>query len=138
MTFGKRHEHVFLGREMGHERDYGEGVATIIDEEVKSFVDTQYQRVKQLLTEYRPHMDEIVKVLLEKETIDAKDVDAIIKEVDRRLGRSITATNSGSGDDDGNPTATDGETVIKTDALESGGDQNQGPDQKPEFKPKFA
>jgi cell division protease FtsH len=137
MTFGKRHEHVFLGREMGHERDYGEGVATIIDEEVKSFVDTQYQRVRQLLTEYRPHMDEIVKVLLDKETIDAKDVDAIIKEVDRKLGRAVTDTNVGGGDG-GNPTATAGETVIKTDAMEAGDDQNQEPDQKPEFKPKFA
>lgn len=86
MTFGKRHEHIFLGREFGHERDYGETVATIIDEEVKRFITEQYERVKGLLIGHRPHMNEIVKVLLEKETLDRKEVDAIIAEVNRRLG----------------------------------------------------
>jgi len=86
MTFGKRHEQVFLGREFGHERDYGEGVAAIIDDEVKLLVMEQYQRVKEMLLQYRPHMDEIVKVLLEKETLDRKEVDAIIAEVNARLG----------------------------------------------------
>ena len=86
MTFGKRHEQVFLGREFGHERDYGEGVAAVIDDEVKTLVMEQYQRVKEKLLQYRPHMDEIVKVLLEKETLDRKEVDAIISDVNRRLG----------------------------------------------------
>lgn len=86
MTFGKRHEQVFLGREFGHERDYGEGVAAVIDEEVKRIVMEQYERVKDILQRYRPHMDEIVKVLLEKETLDRKEVDAIIAEVNKRLG----------------------------------------------------
>jgi cell division protease FtsH len=86
MTFGKRHEQVFLGREFGHERDYGEGVAAIIDEEVKRLVMEQYQRVKDTLLKYRPHMDEIVKVLLEKETLDRKEVLAIIAEVNQKLG----------------------------------------------------
>jgi cell division protease FtsH len=85
MTFGKRHDHVFLGREFGHERDYGENVATIIDEEVKKIVSDNYERVKDLLTKHRPHMDAIVKVLLEKETLDRKEVDAIIDEVNRNL-----------------------------------------------------
>ncbi len=86
MTFGKRHEQVFLGREFGHERDYGEGVAAIIDEEVKRLVMEQYQRVKDTLLQHRPHMDEIVKVLLEKETLDRKEVLAIIAEVNQKLG----------------------------------------------------
>jgi cell division protease FtsH len=86
MTFGKRHDHVFLGREFGHERDYGETVATIIDEEVKRFVVEQYDRVKQILLKHRPHMDEIVKVLLEKETLDRKEVDQIMADVNRKLG----------------------------------------------------
>jgi cell division protease FtsH len=86
MTFGKRHEQVFLGREFGHERDYGEGVAAVIDEEVKRIVMEQYNRVKEMLQRYRPHMDAIVKVLLEKETLDKKEVDAIIADVNKRLG----------------------------------------------------
>jgi cell division protease FtsH len=86
MTFGKRHEQVFLGREFGHERDYGEGVAAVIDEEVKRLVMEQYQRVKDTLLKYRPHMDEIVKVLLEKETLDRREVLNIIAEVNQKLG----------------------------------------------------
>ncbi len=85
MTFGKRHEHVFLGRDFGHERDYGENVATVIDEEVTKLVSDQYGRVKDLLVKHRPHMNAIVKVLLEKETLDRAEVDAIIEEVNRRL-----------------------------------------------------
>jgi cell division protease FtsH len=115
MTFGKRHEQVFLGREFGHERDYGEGVAAVIDEEVKSLVMEQYQRVKDTLLQYRPHMDEIVKVLLEKETLDRKEVDAIISEVNRRLGIS---DDTPKGDDTSSPppslsTLDDGKIVIE-------------------------
>jgi cell division protease FtsH len=115
MTFGKRHEQVFLGREFGHERDYGEGVATIIDDEVKKLVMEQYQRVKETLLQYRPHMDEIVKVLLEKETLDRKEVDAIIAEVNRRLGLSDDVP---KGDDDSAPPPAytildDGKVVIE-------------------------
>lgn len=97
MTFGKRHDHVFLGREFGHERDYGEKVATIIDEEVTRLVSDNYTRVKDLLTQHRPHMDAIVKVLLEKETLDKAQVDAIIEEVNRTTGNVLDT--SGSNDD---------------------------------------
>jgi cell division protease FtsH len=96
MTFGKRHDHVFLGREFGHERDYGENIATIIDEEVTRLVSDNYTRVKDLLTQHRPHMDAIVKVLLEKETLDKAQVDAIIEEVNRTTGNVIS---TGSNDD---------------------------------------
>src|SRR5277367_330120 len=105
MTFGKRHDHVFLGREFGHERDYGEDVAKIIDEEVKRIVDEQYQRVKQLLTDHRPHMDAIVKVLLEKETLDRKEVDAIIAEVNAKTGPLLVDKHKGADDDKKPPTA---------------------------------
>jgi cell division protease FtsH len=100
MTFGKRHEQVFLGREFGHERDYGEGVAAIIDEEVKRLVMEQYQRVKDTLLTHRPHMDEIVKVLLEKETLDRKEVLSIIAEVNKKLGIVEDIVNKGG---DGDP-----------------------------------
>jgi cell division protease FtsH len=98
MTFGKRHEQVFLGRDFGHERDYGEKIATVIDEEVSRIVSENYERVKGLLQNHRPHMDAIVKVLLEKETLDAREVDAIIEEVNRQTG--ITMPTSGTPPDD--------------------------------------
>jgi cell division protease FtsH len=92
MTFGKRHEQVFLGREFGHERDYGEKIATMIDEEVTRIVSEQYERVKELVSKHRPHMDAIVAVLLEKETLDRKEVDAIMDEVNRKLGLAPETT----------------------------------------------
>ncbi|MEZ4535425.1 MAG: hypothetical protein R3D26_10555 [Cyanobacteriota/Melainabacteria group bacterium] len=85
LTFGKRNEHVFLGKDFGHERDYGESIATIIDEEVSTLISDQHEKVRNLLIKYRPHMDAIVKVLLEKETLDRPEVDAIMEDVDRRL-----------------------------------------------------
>ena len=62
LTFGKRNEQVFLGRDFGHERDYGENIATIIDEEISRFISEQHEIVRDLLVKHRPHMDAIVKV----------------------------------------------------------------------------
>ena len=81
MTFGTHNEHVFLGRDFGHEKNYSEEVAFKIDKEVKSIVDEQYKRAKQLLTDNRDIMEELVKVLLEKETLDKEEVDEIIEKV---------------------------------------------------------
>ena len=86
MTFGKRNEHIFLGRDFGHERDYGERVAELIDEEVKRIITEQYERVKDLLMKYRDHMHEIVKVLLDKETLDAQEFAAIVRRVNDDKG----------------------------------------------------
>ncbi|HEY9793240.1 MAG TPA: ATP-dependent zinc metalloprotease FtsH [Candidatus Obscuribacterales bacterium] len=86
MTFGKRNEHVFLGREFGHERDYGEQVATAIDEEVKRIITEQYANVKVLIESHREHMKAIVEVLLEKETLDAAEFEAILKRVNKEKG----------------------------------------------------
>ena len=137
MTFGKRHEQVFLGRDFGHDRDYGEQVASIIDEEVKRFIDEQYSRVKVLIEKYRPHMDAIVTVLLEKETLERKDVDAIIAEVNGRTGLLLEDKHKNS-DDDKNPPAEisldDGK--VRQDANKTNSDPPQDP--KPGFKPKFA
>lgn len=140
MTFGKRNDHVFLGRDFGHERDYGEQIATIIDEEVKRIINTQYEIVTDLLKKHRPHMDAIVKVLLEKETLEAKEVEAIMDEVNRKLA---------AGTQDHPPDSTppsaqapagteDGYTMTLQEKQEQPKEPPQDPDVKPEFKPKFA
>lgn len=72
---------MFMGRDFGTERDYGEEVAGIIDREVKRLVDEQYAYAKRLLMENRDIVDAIVKVLLEKETLDDKEFMDIIDEV---------------------------------------------------------
>ena len=81
IKFGKANDHVFMGRDFGTERDYSEEVASAIDREIKSVIETQYRLAQKLLGENRDMMDSIVKVLLEKETIDDKQVAEIMDRV---------------------------------------------------------
>jgi len=81
LTFGKRNEHVFLGRDFGSERDFSEEIAFKIDTEIRSIIDARYEIAKNLLTENRDIMEEIAKVLLEKETLDKDEIDEIISKV---------------------------------------------------------
>jgi cell division protease FtsH len=132
MTFGKRNEHVFLGRDFGHERDYGERVAEIIDEEVKLIITAQYNRVKELLLKYQDHMHAIVKVLLEKETLDANEFAAIVRKVNQEKGWPTEEEEPPADTTPTPPTSTDsGSTVIDL------GDGNPEPP-PPELRPKFA
>jgi cell division protease FtsH len=92
IQYGRRNEHVFMGRDFGTERDYSEEVATVIDREVKRLVDEQYEYAKGLLVDNRDMVDAIVKVLLEKETLDDKEFMDIIEEVKaaRKNGKGYT------------------------------------------------
>jgi cell division protease FtsH len=140
MTFGKRHEQVFLGREFGHERDYGEKVATLIDEEVNRIVSEQYERVKELLAKHRPHMDEIVAVLLEKETLDRKEVDAILDAVNKKLGLAPETNDQNDGSDKTPPptavTLDGGKVLVTPTAPKPEKEPPQDP--QPGLTPKFA
>ena len=82
MTYGKNQENVFMGRDFGHQRDYSEQVAYEIDEEIKNIIDERYEYAKKLLTENRDMLEEISKELLEKETIDEKEFEEIMKRVE--------------------------------------------------------
>ncbi len=82
MTYGKNQENVFMGRDFGHQRDYSEQVAYEIDEEIKHIIDERYEYAKKLLTENRDMLEEISKELLEKETIDEKEFEEIMKRVE--------------------------------------------------------
>ncbi|MEN6439326.1 MAG: ATP-dependent zinc metalloprotease FtsH [Syntrophobacter sp.] len=85
VSFGRREEQPFLGREIGHQRDFSEQTALSIDKEVRRIVEENYQRSRTLLTEHRPVLERIAQMLLEKETLDLKDVDQIISEIDPDL-----------------------------------------------------
>jgi len=69
MTFGKREEQVFLGRDIGHQKDYSEHTAIEIDREVRRIIEEAYQQARSLLSEH----------LLEKEVLDGSDVAEILK-----------------------------------------------------------
>lgn len=73
MAYGKSEEHVFMGRDFGHARDFSEEIAADIDKEVKKIVDRCYEDAKRLLVENRDMLEYISKRLLEEETIDEKD-----------------------------------------------------------------
>lgn len=78
LTFGRKEEEVFLGREMGSRRDFSEQIALEIDYEVKRLVTENYERAKRLLTEHMPSLKGLAEALLEKEVLDSADIDQII------------------------------------------------------------
>lgn len=135
MTFGKRNEHIFLGRDFGHERDYGERVASIIDEEVTRIITDQYARVKELITKYRPHMNAIVKVLLEKETLDSAEFDQILNQVNQELGWPIRTKD---GDNNGEPTAASSDIAGKPADDATSSKDPDGQEVSGDLRPKFA
>jgi cell division protease FtsH len=85
VSFGRREDQPFLGRELGHQRDFSEQTALNIDKEVRRIVDENYQRSRSLLTEHSKLLERIANMLLEKETLDLKDVDQIIADVEPDL-----------------------------------------------------
>jgi cell division protease FtsH len=79
LAFGEDQQEVFLGREFGHRaRNFSEKTAIDIDDEVRQIVTTQYQRAKSLLVENKGALDRIAEALLEWETLDGADVEAIL------------------------------------------------------------
>jgi len=78
VTMGHKEELVFLGRDLGEQRNYSEEVAGLIDEEIRSIVSDAYEEAKRILTERRGKMDLVVERLKMVETIDAKELDEIL------------------------------------------------------------
>lgn len=81
MAYGKSQEHVFMGRDFGHSRDFSEEIAADLDKEVKKIIDERYEVAKNVLMENRDMLEAVAKELLEKETLDEKDVSAILERV---------------------------------------------------------
>ena len=78
LSYGKKEEQIFLGREIAQHRDYSEHTAVEIDREVKRIVMDNYHRAKGLIQEREAVLHSLANALLEKETLDAADIDAII------------------------------------------------------------
>ena len=78
MTFGKREEQVFLGRDIAHHKDYSEHTAIEIDREVRRIIDDSYQKARQLLTDHAPLLQAVAERLLEKEVLDGAEVQAMV------------------------------------------------------------
>lgn len=81
MAYGKSEEHVFMGRDFGHTRDFSEEIAADIDKEVKKIVDECYENARKLLEENKDMLEYISKKLLEEETIDEKEFVSLMDKV---------------------------------------------------------
>ncbi len=88
MTFGRREEQVFLGRDLAHTKDYSEHTAVEIDREVRRIVDEAYQKARALLTENTPPLHALAERLLEKEVVEGAEVAELLKAY--KEGRPLT------------------------------------------------
>ncbi len=81
LAYGKSQEHVFMGRDFGHSRDYSDKIAAEIDNEVKAIVDNQYNEAKRILSENEDMLRKISKELLERETLDDVEFTEIMNKI---------------------------------------------------------
>src|SRR6195256_4943150 len=79
LTFGKKEEQIFLGREIAQHRDYSEATAIQIDEEVRKMVSAGYNTAKGILSENRETLIRIAKALIEREVLDATEIKLLVE-----------------------------------------------------------
>ncbi|HXH39970.1 MAG TPA: ATP-dependent zinc metalloprotease FtsH [Thermoanaerobaculia bacterium] len=80
VTFGKKEEAIFLGREFAQHQDFSEATAVEIDREVKRILDKAYNQAKEIITNHKPALDRIARKLLERETLEGWEVNDILRE----------------------------------------------------------
>jgi len=114
LTFGKKEEQIFLGREIAQHRDFSEETARQIDLEVRRLIDEAYQSANNILSTHKDAMHRIAAALLERETIDAEEVKMLIDGKELPPMRSILASPSDGG-------GSGGQTVLKPDTRGGGG-----------------
>jgi len=78
-TYGQREEMIFLGKEIHERRDYSEKTAQLIDEEVSKLVQNGYDKAEKILTKFKKYLDKIANTLIEKETLERKEFEALFK-----------------------------------------------------------
>jgi cell division protease FtsH len=91
LTFGKKEEQIFLGREIAQHRDYSEETSIRIDSEVRKIVTEQYERARRIIEENRDTMVRLAEVLLEHESLDGVQI--------RRIVAGLTIDDTGESGD---------------------------------------
>jgi cell division protease FtsH len=84
IKLGDNSSEPFLGRDMGHQRNYSEDVAAVVDEETKALLANAHQEAFDILVENRDVLDALVRALLEKETLDKEQVAEVFRPLRRR------------------------------------------------------
>lgn len=85
VALGRQQGNMFLGREIAAERDFSEETAAAIDDEVRNLVDQAYRRAKMVLTENRAVLDNLADMLIEKETVDAEELQRLLEKSDVKV-----------------------------------------------------
>ena len=106
IRYGKEQGEVFLGRDMGHTRDYSEEVAAAIDEEVRAFIEAAHQEAYEALVTNRDVLDALVLELLEKETLDKAQIEAVFASLTLREVRPAWTGSTRRRPDERGPVAT--------------------------------
>jgi cell division protease FtsH len=81
LSFGKRDELVFLGREIGEQRNYSDEVAKQIDEEVRAIIDHAYERAMDVLVKHRDKLTALAEKLVAEETVDAEEFEKLFSDL---------------------------------------------------------
>ena len=89
IQLGQSSGEVFMGRDMGHQRDYSEGVAEIVDQEVRRIIEAAHDEAWEVLVEYRDVLDALVLELMEHETLNAEEIARVFAPVERRELRPV-------------------------------------------------
>ncbi|MEA5420916.1 ATP-dependent zinc metalloprotease FtsH3 [Spirulina sp. CCNP1310] len=85
VALGRQSGNVFMGRDIASDRDFSDETAAMIDEEVRKLVDQAYARATQVLNENRHILDKLAEVLVDKETIDAEELQVILNSNDVKM-----------------------------------------------------
>ncbi|HKF06236.1 MAG TPA: ATP-dependent zinc metalloprotease FtsH [Candidatus Sulfotelmatobacter sp.] len=78
LTFGKKEEQIFLGREIAQHRDYSEDTAIKIDQEVRKLVSNGYTTARQILSDNRDTLEKVARALIEREVLDANEIRILV------------------------------------------------------------
>ena len=82
LIFEEESNEVFIGRNIGHSRNFSEDTAKIIDDEVKKIIDEAYAKTLEILREHRTKLDRVVEVLMEKEKIEGEEFDLLMEDAE--------------------------------------------------------
>jgi cell division protease FtsH len=121
IRYGQEQNEVFLGRDMGHIRDYSEEVAAAIDEEVRAFIETAHQEAYDLLVANRDVLDAMVLALLERETLDKSEIEEIFAELQLREVRPAWTGSARRRPDERGPVRTPSELADSNGTASSNG-----------------
>lgn len=95
VKLGRKSHEIFLGRDLGEDRNYSDTVAYAIDQEVREIIDLCYRKVHALLIDNKAQMDKVAKVLLDKEVIEGPELTALLAEDDGDAQESARSDDSG-------------------------------------------